>query len=161
MQRIVLTAGFLLVPLLIPTDALTPCAAEDDVQPSRAVDYEREIKPLLFQKCAACHGALKQNSGLRMDAGELIRKGGHVAFFGRTGAGEAVPVDILQTILRENSLKKHICFHDTGLATAFGIPCSSAFNFRISCHAATARKSNAATLRYNGRRSQSNPAVQG
>ena len=76
MQRIVLTAGFLLVPLLIPTGALTQCAAEDDVQPSRAVDYEREIKPLLFQKCAACHGALKQNSGLRLDAGELIRKGG-------------------------------------------------------------------------------------
>jgi len=76
MQCIVLTAGFLLVPLLIPVDALPQCAAEDDVQPSRVVDYEREIKPLLFQKCAACHGALKQNSGLRLDAGELILKGG-------------------------------------------------------------------------------------
>lgn len=36
---------------------------------------------------------------------ELIRKGGHVAFFGLTGQGEAVSVDILQTILEENSLK--------------------------------------------------------
>ncbi|MFD1880231.1 zinc-dependent alcohol dehydrogenase [Paracoccus pacificus] len=36
---------------------------------------------------------------------ELIRKGGHVAFFGLTGAGEAVPVDILRTIMQENSLK--------------------------------------------------------
>jgi 2-desacetyl-2-hydroxyethyl bacteriochlorophyllide A dehydrogenase len=35
----------------------------------------------------------------------LIRKGGHVAFFGITGPGEAVPVDILRTILEENSLK--------------------------------------------------------
>lgn len=35
----------------------------------------------------------------------LIRKGGHVAFFGLTGAGETVPVDILRTVLEENSLK--------------------------------------------------------
>jgi len=34
MQCMVLTAGFLLVPLLIPVDALPQCAAEDDVQPS-------------------------------------------------------------------------------------------------------------------------------
>ena len=76
MQRIVLTAVLLMAPLLVPADALPRCAAEDDVRLPRAVDYEREIKPLLFQKCAACHGALKQNSGLRLDAGELIRKGG-------------------------------------------------------------------------------------
>lgn len=35
----------------------------------------------------------------------LIRKGGHVAFFGLTGPGEAVSLDILQTVLQENSLK--------------------------------------------------------
>lgn len=36
---------------------------------------------------------------------DLIRKGGHVAFFGLTGPGQTVPVDILQTILQENGLK--------------------------------------------------------
>lgn len=36
---------------------------------------------------------------------DLIRKGGHVAFFGLTGPDEAVPVDILRTVLEENSLK--------------------------------------------------------
>jgi threonine dehydrogenase-like Zn-dependent dehydrogenase len=36
---------------------------------------------------------------------DLIRKGGHVAFFGITGPGESVPVDILRTVLEENSLK--------------------------------------------------------
>ena len=36
---------------------------------------------------------------------DLIRKGGHVAFFGITGPGEAVPVDILRTVLEENGLK--------------------------------------------------------
>ena len=76
MQRIVLTAVLLMAPLLVPVDALPRCAAENDVLPPRTIDYDREIKPLLFQKCAACHGALKQNSGLRLDAGELIRKGG-------------------------------------------------------------------------------------
>jgi threonine dehydrogenase-like Zn-dependent dehydrogenase len=36
---------------------------------------------------------------------ELIRKGGHIAFFGITGPGEVIPVDILRTVLQENSLK--------------------------------------------------------
>lgn len=36
---------------------------------------------------------------------ELIRKGGHVAFFGLTGPDEAVPVNILRTVLEEASLK--------------------------------------------------------
>lgn len=39
------------------------------------VDYAREIKPLLQERCFACHGALKQNAKLRLDSGELIRKG--------------------------------------------------------------------------------------
>ncbi len=40
------------------------------------VDYERDIKLLLREKCAACHGALKQEAGLRLDAAKLIHKGG-------------------------------------------------------------------------------------
>lgn len=36
---------------------------------------------------------------------DLIRKGGHVAFFGITGPGETVTVDILRTVLEGNSLK--------------------------------------------------------
>ncbi|MFN0053543.1 MAG: PSD1 and planctomycete cytochrome C domain-containing protein [Planctomycetales bacterium] len=40
------------------------------------VDYLREIKPILKARCFACHGALKQQSGLRLDAGTLIRQGG-------------------------------------------------------------------------------------
>lgn len=40
------------------------------------IDYERDVKPLLKMKCWACHGPLKQESGLRLDAGQLIRTGG-------------------------------------------------------------------------------------
>lgn len=39
------------------------------------------------------------------EAMKLIRKGGHVAAFGLPGAGETLPLDILETILRENSIK--------------------------------------------------------
>jgi 2-desacetyl-2-hydroxyethyl bacteriochlorophyllide A dehydrogenase len=42
---------------------------------------------------------------LYAEAFKLIRRGGHVAFFGIAGGGATVPVDILQTILREDSLK--------------------------------------------------------
>lgn len=37
------------------------------------VDYEADIKPIFLEKCAACHGVLQQEAGLRLDAGSLIR----------------------------------------------------------------------------------------
>ena len=40
------------------------------------VDYEKQIKPVLKARCFSCHGALKQEGGLRLDTGKLIRKGG-------------------------------------------------------------------------------------
>jgi len=45
-------------------------------QPSQpAVDYRRQVKTILSKHCWACHGALKQEAGLRLDAAQLIRKG--------------------------------------------------------------------------------------
>lgn len=40
------------------------------------VDYLRDIKPILKERCFACHGALQQKGKLRLDTGALIRKGG-------------------------------------------------------------------------------------
>jgi len=40
------------------------------------VDYARDIKPVLAARCVACHGPLKQRSGLRLDTGSFVRKGG-------------------------------------------------------------------------------------
>ncbi|MDA1052739.1 MAG: PSD1 and planctomycete cytochrome C domain-containing protein [Planctomycetota bacterium] len=40
------------------------------------VDYLREVKPILHERCFACHGALKQEGGLRLDTGSQIRQGG-------------------------------------------------------------------------------------
>ncbi|WP_417729708.1 DUF1553 domain-containing protein [Rosistilla oblonga] len=44
----------------------------DDIQ----VDYETQVKPLLRERCYACHGALKQEGGLRLDTGAFMRQGG-------------------------------------------------------------------------------------
>ena len=62
-----LTLAATTVGLLLTGRALT--AAEK-------VDYVREVKPLLTARCYACHGALQQKGGLRLDTAELAREGG-------------------------------------------------------------------------------------
>jgi len=39
-------------------------------------DYLSQVKPLLKSRCYACHGALKQEGGLRLDTAASIRAGG-------------------------------------------------------------------------------------
>ncbi|MES2794250.1 MAG: PSD1 and planctomycete cytochrome C domain-containing protein [Planctomycetota bacterium] len=41
-----------------------------------AVGYVRDIKPILKERCLACHGALKQKGGLRLDTAAAMRTGG-------------------------------------------------------------------------------------
>jgi hypothetical protein len=53
-------------------------AAVTAVQPglfAEEPDYSRDIKPLLRTKCFACHGAVRQKAGLRLDAGQLLLQG--------------------------------------------------------------------------------------
>lgn len=40
------------------------------------VDYVKSVKPLLKERCYACHGALKQKARLRLDTVELMLQGG-------------------------------------------------------------------------------------
>ena len=40
------------------------------------VDYETEIRPLLRDRCLSCHGALRQQGGLRIDTAAALLKGG-------------------------------------------------------------------------------------
>ncbi len=44
--------------------------------PAAAVDYEKDIKPLLKERCYTCHGALKQKAGLRLDTVVAMKTGG-------------------------------------------------------------------------------------
>jgi hypothetical protein len=51
------------------------------------VDYRKEIKPVLQERCYACHGALKQNAKLRVDSGAgLLGRG--VVVPGKPAASE-------------------------------------------------------------------------
>ncbi|MFP6700702.1 MAG: DUF1549 domain-containing protein, partial [Planctomycetaceae bacterium] len=50
-----------------------PAAAAEETAVD--VDYVSQIKSIFKQRCYACHGSLKQNAGLRLDTGQLIRKG--------------------------------------------------------------------------------------
>lgn len=43
---------------------------------SDAVDFNRDIRPVLQQRCFACHGVLKQHAGLRLDSASAILQGG-------------------------------------------------------------------------------------
>jgi len=51
-----------------------------DINPSYADEgtelYTQHVKPLLKAKCWACHGTLKQEASLRLDAGALLIQGG-------------------------------------------------------------------------------------
>jgi hypothetical protein len=66
---IVLTARALSRLLLF----LAPTASVASAEP---VDYLKQIKPVLAERCYACHGALKLESGLRLDTAKLAIQGG-------------------------------------------------------------------------------------
>jgi len=54
--------------------------------------YQQQVRGVLRERCLACHGALRQEAGLRLDTAELIRRGGD------SGAG-VVPGDPAASLL--------------------------------------------------------------
>src|SRR5258706_16233826 len=52
--------------------------AETKLPPSasRKVDFEKDVQPLLSQKCYSCHGDDAQQSGLRLDKRQNALRGG-------------------------------------------------------------------------------------
>ncbi|MEZ6047435.1 MAG: DUF1549 domain-containing protein [Planctomycetaceae bacterium] len=60
--------------------------------PADALLYQQQIKPLLEKRCFACHGALKQESSLRVDSGEYLLKGGELG-------PAVVPGDLNESLL--------------------------------------------------------------
>jgi hypothetical protein len=51
-------------------------AAPGAARAADGVDYLRDVKPVLVEKCYSCHGAWKQKGKLRLETVALIRKGG-------------------------------------------------------------------------------------
>jgi hypothetical protein len=68
LRKLILTLIFTLSNLSVCNPAV--------VMAQTPVDYLRDVKPTLQQRCYACHGALKQEAGLRLDTGDSIRRGG-------------------------------------------------------------------------------------
>ena len=62
-----------------------------------SVDYTRDIKPLLKARCYSCHGSLKQEAGLRLDSGRLIRKGSENGTVVATGPSQATLIERIET----------------------------------------------------------------
>jgi hypothetical protein len=52
-----------------------------------AVDYRKDVKPVLQERCYACHGALAQKAKLRVDSGASLLKAG-VVVPGKPGNSE-------------------------------------------------------------------------
>ncbi|MEX0725079.1 MAG: PSD1 and planctomycete cytochrome C domain-containing protein [Planctomycetaceae bacterium] len=68
-------AQLYLLPLVVAATMAFPAdrtACADD--PTEL--YEKQVKPLLKSRCFACHGALKQEASLRLDAVSLMQQGG-------------------------------------------------------------------------------------
>ena len=72
--------------------SVNPGTQAEDVSP--AIDFEKSVRPLLFAKCVACHGAEKQLGGLRLDSRASAIKGGD------NGAA-LVPGDLAKSLLVE------------------------------------------------------------
>jgi len=66
--RLPLAAAVAILCGALPAASTSSLSAADDL-------YEARIKPLLKEKCFGCHGAVKQEAGLRTDAAKLILKG--------------------------------------------------------------------------------------
>ncbi len=65
--------------------------------------YNRDIRPILAEHCFACHGALHQKAGLRLDSGAFMRRGGE--------SGEAVTPEVMKDLFATGLL------HDPRFAT--------------------------------------------
>lgn len=58
-------------------DSPEATVAGDAPSPAALAAYARFVRPLLARRCQACHGALAQQAGLRLDTAASLLAGGH------------------------------------------------------------------------------------
>ncbi|MBI1346780.1 DUF1549 domain-containing protein [bacterium] len=68
-----------------------------------AVDYEHDVRTLLKERCISCHGAVKQEADLRLDAGALILKGGGQPVVMPGNSGDSL---LIQRVLAEDESER-------------------------------------------------------
>ena len=74
-QQLQTSLGRTLIRTLLLTLSLSSVLSHS-VSADERVDYLKQIKPMLRERCFACHGALKQEAKLRLDTAALAIKGG-------------------------------------------------------------------------------------
>ena len=73
------------------------------VQGDDAVNYLQQVKPLLEKRCYACHGALQQKGGLRLDTAAHLKKGGDSGVV--VAAGNSTASRLVEVVLRKGDVK--------------------------------------------------------
>ena len=74
-QQLQTSLGRTLIRILLLPVSLSSVLSHS-VSADERVDYLKQIKPVLRERCFACHGALKQEAKLRLDTAALAIKGG-------------------------------------------------------------------------------------
>jgi hypothetical protein len=72
------------------------CLGFDPDRPEGERFFEQQVRPILVEKCLGCHGAEKQQGGLRLDTAEAFAKGGDS---GRLIDGEQFEKSLLLEVL--------------------------------------------------------------
>ena len=85
-----------LLPSLIVIFSLSNACSRAEEAVER-VEYAKDIKPLLKARCYACHGGLKQEAGLRLDTGKLIRQGSRNSLVLQPGQADGVLVERIRS----------------------------------------------------------------
>ena len=62
--------------ILLPAIAIAFLIKSTSLAQQDRIHYSKQIKPVLVERCLACHGALKQEGGLRLDTVALAIQGG-------------------------------------------------------------------------------------
>lgn len=66
----------LIVPLLASAGTAIPRADADEFSAQQLEQFEKQIRPLLIEHCAKCHGPKKQEGGLNLSTRALLIQGG-------------------------------------------------------------------------------------
>jgi hypothetical protein len=70
------TMRYLLGPI-VTLVLLMPVASAQGQEAKKAIDFQRDIQPVLAENCFRCHSATKMKGGLRVDSLRSILEGGY------------------------------------------------------------------------------------
>src|SRR5215831_6745461 len=97
--RLIMRVTYLLLAVWVPLAAQTKLPPPADIK----VDFQKDVQPILAQKCHSCHGEDVQQSGLRLDKRQNAMRGGDYGPVIKPGSGA------------ESKLVRRLVYGDGGL----------------------------------------------